>query len=232
MTAPIIDPAQPTPPAPAAPAPVPTLPPSAPPAPAPAAFDPSQLAPEAQEYLRQQVAAADAKARLTSKANAAKEAEKALSERIAAALGLAPETAADPAALTAQLTSAQQRARQLEVEREVSRAARKHGADEDLLVAVLAHRGKIATLDPSVDGFAEALDALVKSEVDANPRLRAGGTHTPPAPGAQGATGTGFAAGTGADPQITDEQLKAAYASGNSKQIDEWMRAGKLSHLL
>lgn len=64
--------------------------------------------------------------------------------------------------------------RNLRVEIALTKAAADNKADGDLLTAWLAHKGEIAKLDPTADGFAAALDALVKQTVKDNPKLLAG----------------------------------------------------------
>jgi hypothetical protein len=106
----------------------------------------------------------------------------------------------DPAKLTEQLSAKDQAIRDLKVERALDKAARKAGADEDLLDAVLTRKGALAGLDPSATDFAQQLDALVKAEVDANPKLKAAR--------AAGASGIEQTGGSGEQGQITEQQLK------------------------
>lgn len=178
---------------PADPTPTPAVPAPVDPAPA---FDPKALSPEAQEYIRSQIAAADQKARTTSKANAAKEATEALTSKLAQALGLAPDQSRDPEALTKQLTESQREARMLRIERAIELAARKSDADEELVTAVLLRGGRLAKLDPTADDFGASVAELVKSAVEANPRLRA--TPAVPAPAAVGGATSTAMAGPGA----------------------------------
>ena len=84
-----------------------------------------------------------------------------------------PEEKADPAQLVQQLSDKDDTIRKLTVERALDKAARRAGADEDLLDAVLARKGSLKQLDPSDKDFTKKLDALVKTELDANPKLRA-----------------------------------------------------------
>lgn len=205
--------------------PVPT-PPPVPPAPAPTAFDPSSLPQDAQDWLKKAAADAEAKARLGAKAGAAEAATKDLMAKMATALGLAPDPTLDPTKLAATLTERDRQLNTLKVEGAAERAARRHGGDDDLVVAVLTRGGKLAALDPNAADFDSVLDALVKSTIEANPRLRAGGAPAP-APGAQGATGTSFGAGPGVG-AITEAQLQAM---SPQEKVDA-LKAGKLAHLM
>jgi hypothetical protein len=178
------------------PAPAVPAPSNGPVDPAPATFDPKSLSPEVQEYIKAQIAAADQKARTTSKANAAKEATDAITAKLAQALGLAPDQSRDPDALAKQLTESQRDARMLRVERAIERAARKSDADEELVTAVLLRGGQLAKLDPIADDFGASVAELVKNAVEANPRLRA--TPAAPAPAAVGGATSIAMAGPGA----------------------------------
>jgi hypothetical protein len=109
------------------------------------------------------------------------EAEEAARNEILTKLGLKKDDGpSDPAELARQLaakdtdlSAKDERIRALTIERGLTKAARTSGADEDLLVAVLAHKGTLNKLDPSADDFTTQLEALVKAEVEANPKLRA-----------------------------------------------------------
>lgn len=85
----------------------------------------------------------------------------------------------DPAQLTEQLTKTQVENRTLKIERALDRAARHHKADEDLLVAWLAHKGRLNDLDPTSDDFAAQLDEMVAEAVKKNPKLKADTTPVP-----------------------------------------------------
>jgi hypothetical protein len=207
------------------PTPVPTPPPAASAPPAPSVFDPATLPPEARDWLKRQQADAEAKARLGAKAAAAQAATDDVMAKIAAALGKAPGTV-DPTTLTTELGATQRELRQLRVESAAEKAATRAGGDPDLVVAVLARQGKLSSLDPTSADFGAALDALVSTALNDNPRLRAGGAQVP-APGAQGASGQPFGAGPGTGP-ITAEQL----AKMSPKEITAALEAGKLTHLM
>ncbi|MDP9185619.1 MAG: hypothetical protein M3O29_08135 [Actinomycetota bacterium] len=122
----------------------------------------------------------------------------------------------DAAKLTEQLSAKDQAIRNLTVERALDKAARRAGADEDLLTAVLAHKGSLGKLDPTADDFATQLDALVKAEVAGNPKLKAAR--------AAGASGIELSGGTGEQGQITAAQL----AHMTAEQIVEADRKGLL----
>lgn len=158
-------------------------------------FDPAELSPAARKWLQGELARgkadADAKARTASKDNARAE----ITAKLAEALGITPKEV-DPAEVARQLTTAQSEARTLKIDREVDRAARKAGADEDLVGAVLARKGALAKLDPAADDFTKRVTELVKAEVDGNPRLKLTPDPVTPAPAAKGATGN-FGGGSG-----------------------------------
>lgn len=103
-------------------------------------------------------------------------------------------------------TASAAEARTLRVEIALSNAARTHGADESLLVAVLSHKGEIAKLDPAAADFTQTLDALVKDTVEKNPKLKGSA-----APGASGIPGSG---GPGPVTDI-DAQIAEATKAGN-----------------
>jgi hypothetical protein len=155
------------------------------------------------------------------KARDAETAAEARINKILEAAGIkTAEEPLDPAKLTADLSAKDQAIRALKVERALDKAARKAGADEDLLDAVLTRKGALAELDPSSDDFAQQLDALVRAEVDANPKLKA--------VRATGASGIELSGGTGEQGQITEQQLKTM----NPDQIVEAQAKGLLRNLL
>jgi hypothetical protein len=166
-----------------------STPPATPPANPPAdSFDPAKLSPEAKAYIAQQVKAADEKARTTTRDNASKAATDAVLQTIATALGQKPAEV-DPAAVAAELKAARESNATMRTEVAVERAARKAGADEDLVTAKLLRDGKLRGLDPEASDFADKVKALVDEAIAANPRLKLD-TTTPPPPAAQGAGGT------------------------------------------
>lgn len=100
---------------------------------------------------------------------------------IAKALGLKEaDSPPDPEELTKQLTEAQKREQEreselltLRLEREAEKAARKHSGDVDALLDSKTFARELAKLDPSDGGFTDALDELVKTTVEANPKYKA-----------------------------------------------------------
>lgn len=152
-------------------------PPAVPPTPAPAAppadpkpFDPSTLPPEVQAYLeaeRKRIATAEGgKARETARQT---EREATLA-KIAEALGLKPAEV-DPAQVAQELTRARDEARTLRIDRAIDVAARSAKADGDIVGALLMRAGKLKGLDPTADGFAAQVEALVAEVVKSNPRV-------------------------------------------------------------
>ena len=185
---------------PAVPEAPPVAPPEAPPAAPPTgpAENVDQLPDWAQKIIR------DTRKEAGDNRTKALTAETAAQERVNKILEAAgiktAEEPLDAAKLTEQLSAKDQSIRNLTVERALDKAARKAGADEDLLDAVLTRKGALAGLDPSATDFAQQLDALVKAEVDANPKLKAAR--------AAGASGIEQTGGTGEQGQITEQQLK------------------------
>lgn len=100
--------------------------------------------------------------------------------------------------------------RTLRVELALGSSARLHGADESLLVAVLAHKGELAKLDPAAADFSTKLDALVKATVEANPKLKGG--QAPPVSGIPGSGGPGPAADI-------DAAIDAASKAGRTEEV-------------
>lgn len=164
-----------------------TPPAANPPAP-PTAFDPSTLSPEAQAYIAKQVKAADEKARTTTRDNAATAAEAKVRKEMADKLGLTPAQL-DPAAVAAELKAERDANRVMRIEGAAEKAARKAGADEDLVVAMLARNGSLKGLDPEAADFRDQVKTLVDKAIADNPRLKLDTTATPP-PAAQGAVGS------------------------------------------
>jgi len=144
-------------------------------------------------------------ARIAGKA-AAEEAQAALTKSIGKALGLIKDDETpDPAKLTERLTAAQSEARLLKIERAAEKAARKHGADVDALIDSRSFADKLGKLDPTADTFTDELDALVRTTVDANPKLKA--TQAAAASGAEFTGGSGEAS-TDAGGKSVDDMRK------------------------
>ena len=142
--------------------------------------------------------------RTSAKTTAAEQAREELAQQIGKAIGLVKDDseAKPPTAeeLTAQLTAAQATASDreqalLDLQREsaATKAARKVGADVDSLLDSRTFAGKLGELDPSDEGFAAALDALVAKAVEDNPKYKATG----PAPAASSGD---FSGGSGDKP--------------------------------
>lgn len=178
----------------------------APVTPAPAAADPLKD-PAVQAAIAKATADAEAKARLGTKENGKKEALEELKNALAPILGMKPAEV-DPAALGAELAEMKAANAKLVTEAAVGRSARLAGGDEDMVTAWLSHKGLMKGLDPTAAGFAEKVDSLVKAQIEANPKLKAGDVApvTPPiTPGRQGAASSSTAGGAndGGRPSMT-----------------------------
>jgi len=147
---------------------------------------------------------------------AAEEAQKALTDRLAVALGLKQDAAADPEALTKSLTAAQAEAAQRARELAIFKAASTVGADPNRLLDSNSFMTSVQGLDPS-DGA--AVTAAIQAAITANQTLKA--------VQAAAASGTELG-GSGETGQITDEQL----ARMSPEQITKALKEGKLAHLL
>ncbi len=120
---------------------------------------------------------------------------------LAKALGLATDEPPDPAQLareleaakaqtTAEVERAQKRERELTVELESLKQARRHGADAEMLVDSRSFMRTLGQLDPTLEDFADDLGEAIKKAVDANPGFKLT-TNTPRA------TGNGDSGGRG-----------------------------------
>lgn len=147
---------------------------------------------------------------------AAEQAEKALTDKLAVALGLKPDAATDPAALTASLTEAQSQAKSAARELAIFKAAAATGADPSRLLDSNSFMTSVTGLDPA-DGA--AISAAITAATTANPLLKA--------VQAAAASGTELG-GSGETGQITDEQL----ARMSPEEITKALKEGKLAHLL
>lgn len=195
---------QPTPtpdPQPPAPAPAPT-PPADPPAPKPAPADDIASLPEwAQKLIK------DTRGEAAEHRTKAKDAETKHQEMLAAigkALGLTqdddPAKAAEKAASERDAAAAESKA--LKVELAVLKSAAKHGANAEALADSRTFMAKLAGLDPAADDFAAELDTAIKTALEANPSLKVMPDGVPRAPKAQGAPEGGGA------PQLKAEDLE------------------------
>lgn len=100
-------------------------------------------------------------------------------QQVAQLLGLA-EDDATPERLQAQLADRDAQVAQRDEllagmlrERQAERAARKHGADVDLIMPALTYNGLLDGLDPSGDDFATSVDKVVADFVKSNPKYLA-----------------------------------------------------------
>lgn len=195
------------------------------PEPAPAAVVEPQVTPAAPESVDALPAwaqkiitdARSGEANYRTKAQAAAaDAEKALTDKLAVALGLKDDAATDPAALTASLTAAQAKAQESERKLAIFQGAATTGADPGRLLDSNSFMSSVAGLDPT-DGA--AINAAITAAITANPLLKA--------VQAAAASGTELG-GTGETGQITDEQL----ARMSPEEITKALKAGKLAHLL
>ncbi|UWM52077.1 hypothetical protein N0X72_25365 [Streptomyces carpaticus] len=187
-----------TPPAPAAPQ---TGDPATPPAPAPAPAGPQTTppAPPAGQLLADATTAAET-------ATAERDQALAALDAIRAALNPGAEGGdQDPARLAESAAAARDQAladvRRLTVELAAHQAAATHGADPARLLDSRAVARQLADLDPADQGFAAALDTVIKTAVDGNPTLRAQAPAGPPRGGAD--------FNGGPPPATTPEQFRA-----------------------
>ena len=152
----------------------------------------------------------------TAAKTAGDDASKALTEKLAVALGLKPDAATDPAALTASLTTAQAAAVQSARELAVYKAA-SGTANPDRLLDSTKFLTSIKGIDPS-DG--PAIKAAIDAAVAADASLKAAR--------AAGASSVDTSGGTGEVGQITEAQL----AQMNPAEIEKAFNSGLLKHLL
>ena len=225
-----VTPAEPTPP-PAStepPAAAATPPTPTPPAHLPKAADPAPKAnpwedPEAAKAEIERLRKENGAARTNAKAQAADEARTELANTIGKALGLVEDETIDPAKLTESLTTSQAEAKQARVELAVFRNAGPAGGDPSALLDSSSFLKSLDAIDPADTA---AVEAAIKSAVEANPRLGAAPAGpTPPAPNpAQGAGANGSAAVT---------QLTRADLAGMSPEAIEKARVeGRLNTAL
>lgn len=181
----------------------PVAPPATPPAvPAAPAFDPTSPAAKAwADSERARIAAEEgAKARTGSKDAA----RKALLEE----LGLAVDKPEDAAAALA----AERAERKAErVQNAVERAAGRAGADDDLIAAYLASKGRLKDLDPSASDFADKVKGLIEAALVEKPSLKLATAAVVTPPGGQGPA-SGVVPGSQPPPAKRDPSLVNAYA--------------------
>lgn len=147
---------------------------------------------EAQAFIRARVADAEAKARTTSKANAATEERARLIKEFSGILGLEPDNT-DPKVLAEQLSKAQADKVSAQRERDLVRIAGRAsvGGDADALIDSTSFMSKLHQLDPTSSTYTADLEALVVSEIAANPRFKAAGAGAPAAAHGAGGDFTG-----------------------------------------
>lgn len=142
-------------------------------------FDPARFE-KLVENLRGDVAAERAKREALEQK--AKDDQDTLMKRVAKAFGLETDEAKPPTPeeLAKQLDEARgetkesrAQARQTQVELAVYRTAGKHGGDPDALLDSRNFAKAIEKLDPTADGFDEAVAKAVKTAVDSNKKLAA-----------------------------------------------------------
>jgi hypothetical protein len=121
----------------------------------------------------------------------AKDDQAAFMKKVAAAFGLETDEKKPPTPeeLAKQLAEEQtrtkasdDRARQTAVELAVYKTAGKHGGDPDALLDSRSFANAISKLDPSADGFDEAVGKAVKAAVDGNAKLAAKAPEAKPDP--------------------------------------------------
>jgi hypothetical protein len=133
---------------------------------------------------------------------------------IAKALGIEDGDEPDVDALKEKLAKVSSETKSLKIERALNRAANKHGADSEALTDSRSFMKDADALDPDDDDFAGALDELVKSAVENNPKLKAG----------QGSTrSSGEFNGSNDDGKTMS--LDAALKSGDKDKINKAMDA-------
>lgn len=105
------------------------------------------------------------------------------------------------------LDQREQQLRELKVENAFGRAAKEHSADEELTLAVLSRKGVLSGLDPDAEDFASKLSAAIKTEVDANPKLKV--TQVAPKSGSKGFNGNSDGGRSSEPVSLGDAVLKA-----------------------
>lgn len=120
----------------------------------------------------------------------------------------------------AELEKTQAELRDLRTRQEIASAARKHGADGDLITDILAGRGALSKLDHTADDYAFQVEDLVKETVNAHPSL----------------TTPRVAASSGNAPTPTQNEAgklsRDDLASMTPEQINQAVKDGKLDHIL
>lgn len=172
------------------------------------------------------------KAKRTAAEQKAADDQAAFMKKVAAAFGIETDEAKPPTPeeLAKQLAEEQtrtkasdDRARQTQVELAVYKTAGTHGGDPDALLDSRSFANAIAKLDPSADGFDEAVGKAVKAAVDANKKLAAKAPEQTPEPtpagGApmDGAPGGKRQLGAADVARMTPEEIAKAAKDGRLK---------------
>ncbi|WP_411095982.1 hypothetical protein [Streptomyces sp. 020-2-3H-GM] len=196
-------------------------------------FDPARFE-KLVENLRGDVAAEKAKREALEQK--AKDDQDTLMKRVAKAFGLETDEAKPPTPeeLAQQLEEAQtrtkasdDRARQREVELAVYKTAGKHGGDPDALLDSRNFAHAIEKLDPTADGFDEAVAKAVKTAVDSNSKLAAKAPQ-PKEPEPTSAGGAPMDGAGGSKKQLGEADL----ARMTPKQINQAMAEGRFDRYL
>lgn len=95
-----------------------------------------------------------------------------LKDRLAKSLGLKEDEEADSNKLSDELTQLQGKYRQERLKNAFYRVGQKHEADTDLTWAKLYTDGALTEIDVDSEDFEEKLDALIKTTVANNPKLK------------------------------------------------------------
>lgn len=139
-------------------------------------------------FVSGKISDAEAKARTTSKANAAKEERTKLLAEFGKVLGITDEEP-DAAKLTESLSAARTEADTAARERDAIRIARRLGADDETMLDSASFLAKLHKLDRRGDTYTEDLAALMAKEVEDNPRFKAAGAKPAAATGGGGEFG-------------------------------------------
>ena len=169
----------------------------------------------AQKLIRDTRAEA-ASARTSAKTTAAQEAQQELMRTLGKALGFVKDEPLDPAKLAEDLQAKGSLLKETQVQLAVLRAAGKAGGDPEALLDSRAFLTKLKDLDPSVDGFADQVQAAIAQAVKDNPRL---------------AMGTPVGSGGGQiDGGTNDPGASAAGSAGSMEEVLRRVRTNRNRH--
>lgn len=173
---------EPTPPAPTPtpePTPTPTPPVPTPPAPEPTPA-PSDDLPEDRDALVKMIGdlrKENASTRTTAKKQAADEARAELAQSIGKAIGLVKDDEpVDPAELAKQIEQSKTSERTAQIHLAVFKTAGKHLGDPEALLDSSSFLAKLSDLDPNASDFDTKVGEVIKTAVDANPKLKSSST--------------------------------------------------------